>query len=222
MKPYLSSYLFGFRKGFSSEQCLIVLIEAWKRALDKNECAGAVLTDLSKAFDCLSHNLLIAKLAAYGFDESSLLYIQGYFFNRKQRTKVKDSFSSWRNVTIGVPQGSVLGPLLFNIFINDLFLFIKHSRIANYADDNTLYSIQNNNKMLVEILEHDISTVLKWFNDNEMKPNEAKSNFLLSKPEDISLKVGNEKIDANTSVKLLGVTIEYKASFAKHINIINR
>jgi len=222
MKKYLSPYLFGFRKGYSTEQCLIVLIEAWKNALDCKKYPGAILTDLSKAFDCLSHNLLIAKLAAYGFDDTALLYIQSFLYQRKQRTKVKHSYSTWKDIKTGVPQGSILGPLLFNIFINDIFLFIKESKIANYADDNTMYTAQSNATELVDILQRDISTLLIWFKVNEMKPNEAKSNLLVSKIDNLSINVGNEVINASKTVNLLDITIDNKLSFKEHVSKICR
>ena len=101
--------------------------------------AGAILTDLSKAFDCLSHDLLIAKLEAYGFDKSALIFVYDYLKNRKQRIKLNGSYSSWKELLCGVPQGSILGPLLFNIFINDIFFFLDKSKLANYADDNSTY-----------------------------------------------------------------------------------
>ena len=118
---HLSKYLYGFRKGNSTQQCLILMLEKWKKALDNHNVAGALLTDLSKAFDCLNHELLIAKLAAYGFDHESLAFIYSYLSDRKQRTKVNNSFSAYSDITTGVPQVSILGPLLFNIYLNFLF-----------------------------------------------------------------------------------------------------
>ena len=116
------------------------MLERWKKALDKSKIAGAILTDLSKAFDCLNNELLIAKLEAYGFSHTSLAYIYSYLSGRKQRTKVNNALSSWSNIEDGVLQGSILGPLLFNIYINDIFYFVSFGNITNYDDDNTPYS----------------------------------------------------------------------------------
>ena len=139
MDQFLSKYQCGFRKGFSAQHCLLAMLKKWKKAIDTKKVFGALLTDLSKAFDCLPHDLIIAKLNAYGFSLPALNLIQNYLANRKQRTKINDSYSPWSDILFGVPQGSILGPLLFNIFLSDLFLVVKDVNIASYADDNTLY-----------------------------------------------------------------------------------
>ena len=101
----------------------------------------AVLTDLSEAFDCIDHNLLIAKLNAYGFEKRSLEFIHSYLTKRKQRTKVDSAFSSWEMLLSDVPQGSILGPLLFNIYICDmLFETPENIDFTGYADDKTPYT----------------------------------------------------------------------------------
>ena len=120
----------------NAQNCLDVMVEYCKKALDKGNKFGILLTDLSKAFDCLLHDLLIAKLHAYGFDYLSLKLIFSYLTERKQRVRVNSSYSKYAEIETGVPQGSILGPELYNYNSNDLFLFVLLF-VANYADDNS-------------------------------------------------------------------------------------
>ena len=140
---------------------------------------ATVLMDLSKAYDCIPHDLLIAKLNAYGIDSVGLLLISDYLSRRKQRTKIGSSYSSWHDIVRGVPQGSLLGPLLFNIFINDLFLFIRKSGVCNFADDNTLYSVGKNIENIISDLKTDLLGVMEWFKINSLKDNPGKFQFMV-------------------------------------------
>ena len=124
--------------------------------------------DLSKAFDSLNHSLMIAKLKAYGFDDNAINFIRSYFENRLQCCKINDSFSSLQNVFAGVPQGSILGPLFFNIFINDIFFFLDKCSLGNYADDSTLYTSGKNLNEILHNLKNDFSILASWFHKNFM------------------------------------------------------
>ena len=135
---------------------------------------GALLSDLSKAFDCLPHDIIIAKLNAYGFDMKALNFIYDYLRNRKQRTKIDNAYSSWQNILYGVPQGSILGPLLFNIDLCDLFLTMNNEDIANYADDNTPYVSGKNIDEVVRFLEESSRVIFKWFSDNQFQASASK------------------------------------------------
>ena len=125
------------------------MVETMLLARDKKEICGAILTDLSKAFDCISHDLLIAKLNAYGFDKNALNVIHNCLFERSQKTKVGSSFSNLLDILYGVPQGSILGPLLFNINLCGLFLCEYSSEFSNFADDTTTYECGKNHDEVI-------------------------------------------------------------------------
>ena len=134
--------------------------------------------DLSKAFDCPPHALIIAKLHAHGLDHDSLRLIRTYLSNRHQRTKLESVFSSWIQTIIEVPQGSILGPLLFDIFLNDLLLTNLTSNVCNFADDKTLYYCRETTENVIKNLQSDLKIVLKWFRNNQMMANSNKFQYI--------------------------------------------
>ena len=133
---FFSKYQCGFRKGFSAQHCLVSILEKCKSATDNKKSFGALLKDLSKAFDCLPYDLLLAKLSTYGFNMSALRFVHSYLKNRIQWTKINSEYSSWEEILFGLPQGSILRTLLFNILFCDLFLIMKSIDIGSYVVDN--------------------------------------------------------------------------------------
>ena len=214
----LSNNQCGFRKGFSAQHCLIVMIEKWRKAIDNKGSTGVLLTDLSKAFDCLIHDLLIAKLNAYGFNYASLHLIHSYLTNRCQRVRVNANYSSWSEIIYGVPQGSILGPVLFNIYLSDLFLFITNTDIANYADDNSPYACKGDIESVITKLENDSRTLIEWVSNNALKANPDKFHLLLnSDDKNISINVENCQIFNSQNEKLLGIVIDNDLKFDEHV-----
>ncbi|NRA91023.1 MAG: hypothetical protein HRU43_07880, partial [Simkaniaceae bacterium] len=218
MKNKLSIFLCGYRKGMSTQNCLLFMIEKWRKSLDKTGKCGVLLTDLSKAFDCLMHDLLIAKLQAYGFDYLSLKLILCYLTGRKQRVRVDASISKWMDILTGVPQGSILGPELYNINSNDLFLFVL-LEIANFADDNSPFSTEPTIPQVISNLEQEAVTVLNWIRNNGLMANSDKFHLLLSDPnEELSIKVGSSNIKNTQCQKLLGIILDSKLTFKTHVS----
>ena len=217
---FLVPYLCGFRKGFNTQHALLRLMDTCKNSLDKKGVAGALLMDLSKAFDCINHELLIAKLSAYGFCKDALLMIYNYLSGRKQRVKVNGSFSTWRETFAGVPQGSVLGPLLFNIYINDLFFMVTDTAVCNFADDTTIFAADSQLERVLERLETDALVLSRWFPENFMKLNEGKCHLLTfgTKQDDIKITIGEAIVEESSEERLLGVTIDKNLNFKSHVS----
>ena len=164
LDKYLNSLLCGFRDAHSSQHALFKLLQAWQEKLDKSRFVGTILMDLSKAYDSLPLDLIVAKFEAYGIDKNGLNLIHNYQTNPKQRTKISSSYSDWYDIVTGVPQGSIVGPLFFNLFINDLFfLFIERTNICNFADGNRIYSCNINLQTILKDVKFDMQNILTLF-----------------------------------------------------------
>ena len=219
----LHSSLSAYRSGYSCQHVILQLTEYWRQALDDGNVVGTVAMDLSKAFDTMPHGLLIAKLHAYGISESACNILSSYLRNRMQRVKVSGKLSDLSLTNRGVPQGSVLGPLLFNIFINDLFYMKINSQICNYADDNHLCATSKCVTELTDTLESDSHHCIEWFKDNDMDANAGKfQSIAMDRDGKIPLSIsvqGNVILPSNV-LKVLGVSLEAGLKFDCHVTNI--
>ena len=218
----LSTFLAAFRKMYGCHHVLTKLIHDCKQALDKGLKVGIILMDLSKAFDCIPHGLLLTKLKCYGLSDQACLLLKSYITDRKQRVKVGHSRSEWGSVAQGVPQGSILGPLIFNIFLNDIFYVLeKVCNLYNYADDNTLLNTHHSIADLKYSLETSATVAIQWFDVNGIKSNRAKFQAMIlnNQPDtsDISLCVNDMNIPLKPCVKLLGVFLDCELNFSDHV-----
>ena len=224
MNAHFNDLLGAYRKGHGCSQVLTYAVDIWKRALDRNHYVATLFMDLSRAFDSIPHVLLITKLKAYGFSENACQFMTSYLKGRQQRVKINGTFSDWAGTTKGIPQGSCLGPLLFNVFINDIFSHIKACKIFNYADDNSLSATNEKLDIAIDHLISDTKIAIEWFQNNFMKVNPEKFQIMFISPFDTNLDMPNEitindtcKIQPSTEVQLLGMNIDNKLNFDNHV-----
>ena len=195
--------------------------EKLENGVDKGKWFEAFLTDLSKAFDCLSHELLIAKLHPYGFDLPALELIQSYLSDRKQRTNIDATYSSWEETLFGVPQGSILVSLLFDLELGDPFWIMCETDFVSYADDNTPYVLWDSVDYVIKLLENHSINLFQWFLDSQIKRNSDRcskqSCMITSKQSCMNLKTRNINIENSACEKLLGVKVNKKLNFNEHL-----
>ena len=229
IEKILSNFIAAYGKTYSSSHVLIRLIENWKKHLGNKKIVdkkivGTVLMDLSKAFDYIPDDLLIAKLHAYGFNRKVLTFLYLYLKRRKQSVKINDTESIFQILLSAVSQGSILGPILFNLFINDLFFFTKEAELANFADDNTIYVGSKDLTEFLEILRKECGTVINWLKTNNMIVNtEEFQSMSVSSNKDLSKSVLNTngvELTVEASVKLLVIEIDNKLNFEKYVSNI--
>ena len=194
-----------------------------EKVLENGGSCGALLVDLSKAFDCIVHDLLLAKLSAYDFDYNSLKRINSFHSGRKFGTKRGSSYSPYLNILMGVPQGPILGPLLFNIYMYDLLQRDCESNIINYPDGTILYACKPNIELVLSKLEKDTSAVFTWFQNNYLKANSRKSHLLITSDYIQHINVGEDHLSSSKYEELLGILTDHKLTFENHLlNIVQK
>ena len=196
------------------------MLEKFKESRDKREEFGAFFTDLSEPFDCIDQNLLITKLSWYGVTPISLKLIFSYLSNQTQCVRLNNSYSRKSEIKFGVPQGSVLGPLLFNIDLTDLFLECEDDNIRSYADDTTPYFCAQDISSVISELQRITKNFFDWCRNNHMKANPEKCHVILSSNTQREIRFANASIASSPSEKLLGITLDSELKFEEHVNKI--
>ena len=217
--------LSAFRAGYNCQHVLIGITEKWRDVREAKELPGLLLVDLSKAFDCLEHSLITAKLNAYGMDYKSTVLLTDYLSNRCQRVKLNNITSGWQNIPSGVPQGSILGPTVFNLFMNDVFYHMKSesSFLYNYADDNSVLVKGKTLNEVVTLIQNSAKNIIQWCTINRMEANPNKFQIMISGSSDMDITVNeNVTITSERSVKLLGINLDNNLTYNEHVNTLIR
>ena len=221
----LSENQFGFRRGSSTEHAVTCFTDHIRICMDKGLLTGAVFIDLKKAFDTVDHARLLSKLPAYGIIGTELHWFESYLFNRKHFVVLDGVKSEEESVICGVPQGSILGPLLFSLLINDIDLQLKKSNIILYADDNVIFTSDKNSKEVAEKLNDDLKYLNDFFVENKMVVNlkKSKTEFVLfgshqklAKADEIEINMNNQKIVESDRYEYLGMQLD------KNLNLLSQ
>lgn len=218
----LTSRQFGFRPGYSTELALLYLTDQIKEAIDEGLFFGAVFIDLTKAFDTINHSILLHKLESFGISGPPLELIRCYLIDRCQMVQINGHLSSAKTVTRGVPQGSILGPLLFLLFINDLPSVLQSSKCLLYADDTTIFTASSNPIALQNALNTDLTSIHQWCVNNQLQMNATKTTFMaFHSPQKtvnlpLSVVINDHTIPASESTRFLGVILDKHLKFHAH------
>jgi len=226
----LFDYQFGFRRGHSTAQAIVEITDNLKKAIDNNLYTCGVFLDFSKAFDTVNHQILIHKLEKYGIRGVPLLWFKNYLQNRKQFVALGNIESDQQTITCGIPQGSVLGPLLFLIYINDLPQSTNLLQFKIFADDTNLFASAKNLTSLADIVNQELVKVKVWCDTNKLSINTSKTNYMIVKSArkrdgQINIKIPTDynseiSIERKNCIKYLGVMIDDSISWKQHISFV--
>ena len=224
---FLHNLQFGFRSNHSTAHALIQLIDKISQAIDRKEFTVGVFIDLAKAFDTVNHSILLSKLEHYGVSGTPLSWFTSYLSSRKQYTIFNDFKSDFCNISHGVPQGSILGPLLFLIYINDLPNISTKLHSILLADDTNLFYSHPDINHIVDEVNIELVKLTDWLNSNRLSLNIKKSHFLVfsssKKKSDLScqIKLSQEDFERLPSTKFLGITLDENLTWKTHITNIS-
>ena len=215
---------FGFRSKYSTNHALIQITEKLRKAIDDKNYACGVFIDLQKAFDTVNHDILIAKLYHYGIRGIASNWFKSYLKDRKQYVCINGCNSNYQTITHGVPQGSVLGPLLFILYINDLHNAIAHSTTYHFADDTNLTYVHKSIKTLNKHINHDLKLLIHWLRANKISLNTGKTEIIIFKSKHsiiskkLNFRISGQKILPSSSVKYLGLAIDEHLNWDMHLH----
>lgn len=216
----LSKYQSGFRKKFSCETAVNYVINRWKK-IDKNNKIVAIFLDFKRAFETIDRNIMLQKLYMYGIQDTELKWFESYLTDRKQITRVNNVISNKIKNDFGVPQGSILGALLFIIYINDMPKVLEKSEIVMYADDTLIFTEGESDQQCHETLMRDLENINKWLKMNKLKLNESKTKIMeINTNNEFIYQINNVKIERVKQMKYLGFIIDENLNFKEHIEYI--
>lgn len=216
----LTRHQSGFRKNFSCETTVNYVINRWKN-IEKNKKIIAIFLDFKRAFETIDRELLLDKLHNYGIQGTELKWFKSYLTNRKQFTKVNDTISENLDNVYGVPQGSILGALLFIIYINDMPNVLRNSEMVLYADDTLIFTEGHNDEECRDKMISDLDNINEWLKMNKLKLNEKKTKIMeINMTSEINIDLNGETIEKVDHIKYLGFIIDKKLNFNEHIEYI--
>lgn len=215
----LSSNQYGFQSLKSTNDAVFSLLNNVYKHLNAKEATAAVFCDLSKAFDCVDRRILLSKLEHYGFRGMALSWFSSYLSDRSQRVVVSGKHSRYMNIGRGVPQGSVLGPILFLLYINDLNFIRTQGDIVQFADDTTILWHHQDPVQLRAIMSRELTLVMEWCASNKLVFNAAKTKVVSFRYSMGELNLGNGVgVQNPSSCRFLGITVDRYLRFEEHIN----